>query len=75
MISFKQVPPGFEDDLKNIAIDFDGVIHTFDKGWYDGTCYGEPLPGSLEAIIKLSETHNIIIFTIKDTIFKIGKIQ
>ena len=65
MISFKQVPPGFEDDLKNIAIDFDGVIHTFDKGWYDGTCYGEPLPGSLEAIIKLSETHNIIIFTAK----------
>ena len=65
MISFKEVPPGFEDDLKNIAIDFDGVIHTFDKGWYDGTCYGEPLPGSLEAIIKLSETHNIIIFTAK----------
>jgi len=65
MISFKEVPPGFEDDLRNIAIDFDGVIHTFDKGWYDGTCYGEPLPGSLEAIIKLSETHNIIIFTAK----------
>lgn len=65
MISFKQVPPGFENDLKNIAIDFDGVIHTFDKGWYDGTCYGEPLPGSLEAIIKLSEVYNVIIFTAK----------
>ena len=52
MISYKEVPPGFESDLKNIAIDFDGVIHNFDKGWYDGTCYGEPLPGSLEAIKK-----------------------
>ena len=62
MISYKEVPPGFEGDLKNIAIDFDGVIHNFDKGWYDGTCYGEPLPGALEAIRKLSESYTIIIF-------------
>ncbi len=65
MISYEEVPPGFENDLKNIAIDFDGVIHTFDKGFYDGTCYGDPLPGSLEAIKKLSENYNIIIFTAK----------
>lgn len=65
MISYKEVPPGFESDLKNIAIDFDGVIHNFDKGWYDGTCYGEPLPGALEAIRKLSESYTIIIFTAK----------
>ena len=65
MISYKEVPPGFEDDLKNLAIDFDGVIHTFDKGWYDGTCYGEPIEGSLEAIKKLSESYTIIIFTAK----------
>tara|TARA_Y100000592_G_scaffold781_1_gene1266 strand:+ start:16794 stop:17189 length:396 start_codon:yes stop_codon:yes gene_type:complete len=65
MISYKEVPPGFEGDLKNLAIDFDGVIHTFDKGWYDGTCYGEPIEGSLEAIKKLSESYNIIIFTAK----------
>ena len=65
MISYKEVPPGFEDDLKNLAIDFDGVIHTFDKGWYDGTCYGEPIEGSLEAIKKLSKSYNIIIFTAK----------
>lgn len=65
MISYKEVPPGFENDLKNLAIDFDGVIHTFDKGWYDGTCYGEPIEGSLEAIKKLSESYTIIIFTAK----------
>ena len=59
------VPPGFEDELNNIAIDFDGVIHNFDKGWHDGTCYGEPLPGSLEAIKTLSAKYNIIIFTAK----------
>ncbi len=59
------VPPGFEGELKNIAVDFDGVIHTFDKGWYDGTCYGEPIKGSLEALQKLSEKWNIVIFTAK----------
>ena len=36
------VPPGFEDQLNNIAIDFDGVIHTFDKGWNDGPVMESP---------------------------------
>ena len=65
VISSDHVPPGFENELNNIAIDFDGVIHNFDKGWHDGTCYGEPLPGSLEAIKFLSKKYNIIIFTAK----------
>lgn len=64
-VSNLNVPPGFENELKNIAIDFDGVIHNFDKGWYDGTCYGEPIEGSLEALKKISEKWNIIIFTAK----------
>ena len=61
----KDFPPGFEGDAKNIAIDFDGVIHNFNKGFHDGTCYGEPLPGSLEALRELSKKYNIIIFTAK----------
>jgi len=64
-MSNKEVPPGFEKDLKNIAIDFDGVIHDFSMGWHDGTCYGDPLPGSLEAVKKIAKTHNVIIFTAK----------
>ena len=59
------VPPGFENQLNNIGVDFDGVIHTFDKGWHDGTCYGDPLPGALDAIRTLSEDWNIIIFSAK----------
>tara|TARA_Y100000114_G_scaffold129810_1_gene127377 strand:- start:1589 stop:1999 length:411 start_codon:yes stop_codon:yes gene_type:complete len=62
--SLKHVPPGFEHELKNIAIDFDGVIHEF-LGWGDGTCYGQPLEGSIEAIKQLSKNWNIIIFTAK----------
>lgn len=64
-MSNKEVPPGFEKDLQNIAIDFDGVVHDFSKGWYDGTCYGDPLPGALDAIKMLSKNYNIIIFTAK----------
>jgi len=64
-MSNKEVPPGFEKDLQNIAIDFDGVVHDFSKGWYDGTCYGDPLPGALDAIKTLSKNYNIIIFTAK----------
>ena len=63
---FKQeVPPGLENQLVNLAIDFDGVVHTFDKGWHDGTCYGEPIEGALDAIKSLSSDWNIIIFSAK----------
>jgi len=58
-------PPGFEFERNNLAIDFDGVIHKSDKGWHDGTCYGNPFPGSLEALSTLSKNYNIIIFTAK----------
>lgn len=58
-------PPGKEADSMNLAIDFDGVIHTFDKGFHDGTCYGEPIEGALEAVRALSKRFRIIVFTAK----------
>ena len=53
------------EQQRNIGIDFDGVIHNDNKGFHDGTIYGEPIEGSLEAIRKLSSRFNIIIFTAK----------
>jgi hypothetical protein len=64
-ISEQEAPPGMENQLMNICIDFDGVIHNFDKGWYDGTCYGKPLAGALDAIKMLSKSWNIIIYSAK----------
>ena len=61
----KHVPPGLESQENNLAIDFDGVIHTFDKGYHDGTCFGRPLEGPEEALKKLSQKYNIIIFSSK----------
>ena len=63
-MDIEHMPPGFEGENNNIAIDFDGVIHEF-KGWGDGTCYGEPLEGALEAIKLLSKKYNVVIFTAK----------
>lgn len=58
-------PPGFESKRKCVAIDFDGVIHDAYQGWGDGTCYGDPLPGSINSIKKLAEKYDIVIFTAK----------
>ena len=64
-MSLSEFPPGFESESKNLAIDFDGVIHDNDKGYFDGTCYGEIIDGAHEAIVSLSEKFEIIIFTAK----------
>ena len=58
-------PPGFEDNEKNLSVDFDGVIHDCSKGYYDGSCYGEPMPGAIESIKKLAEKYRIVVFTAK----------
>jgi len=38
-----------------IAIDFDGVIHAYSKGWQDGSCYDQPVPLVFETIKKLMD--------------------
>jgi hypothetical protein len=53
------------DETKTIAIDFDGVIHSFEFGFHDGTIYGTPLPGSLESIRKIAKKYKIVIYTAK----------
>jgi hypothetical protein len=63
--NFNKFPPEFKNDAKNIAIDFDGVIHDDNLGYHDGTCYGKPIEGSLESIIELSKAYRIIVFTAK----------
>jgi hypothetical protein len=53
------------DESQIIAIDFDGVIHSFELGFHDGTIYGTPIPGSIESIKKISQKYKIIIYTAK----------
>jgi len=60
-----EFPPEFELDAKNLAIDFDGVIHNNHLGYHDGTCYGEIIDGAYESIELLARYFRIVIFTAK----------
>jgi histidinol phosphatase-like enzyme len=55
-----------EHNTNNVlCLDFDGVIHNDHLGFYDGTIYGNPIDGSVEAIIELSKKYKIVIYTCK----------
>lgn len=54
------------ENSKNIAIDFDGVIHKCSRGYFDGTVYDDPIDGSLDSLRKIKNMgYNIIIFSCK----------
>jgi len=53
------------DEKTNVCIDFDGVIHDNFEGFGDGTIYGPLIPGAVDAIKRLAQKYNIIIFTAK----------
>jgi hypothetical protein len=53
------------DAAKRLAIglDFDGVIHAYGKGYFDGTCYDVPVDGAFDAIRALMVRYNVFVFT------------
>ena len=48
---------------KTIALDFDGVIHNDTKGFHDGTIYGNPIKGTKDALIELSKSFKLVIYS------------
>jgi len=54
-----------ERNTKQLAIDFDGVIHKSSKSFHDGTIYDDPIDGVEEALKKLSKDYTLIIYTCK----------
>ncbi|MCM8548931.1 hypothetical protein [Streptomyces sp. STCH 565 A] len=49
-----------------IAVDFDGVIHAYSKGWHDGTIYDPPMPGALDGLRQLMKQHAVFVLTTRD---------
>ena len=52
-------------NTKQLAIDFDGVIHKSSKSFHDGTIYDDPVNGVEGALERLSEDYTLIIYTCK----------
>lgn len=48
---------------KAIAIDFDGVIHKYSKGWHDGSIYDIPINNTRKALVILQKKFKIVIFS------------
>jgi hypothetical protein len=52
--------------VQTVAIDFDGVIHQYSKGWNDGTIYDYAVVGAFKSIEILQKTHAVAIFTTRE---------
>jgi hypothetical protein len=48
---------------RRLAIDFDGVLHAYSKGWQGGAIYDDPLPGAKAALDELAQRFDLVIFT------------
>jgi hypothetical protein len=51
---------------KTVAVDFDGVIHLYSRGWFDGTIYDPPVPGTLEALAALQADYAVFVHTTRN---------
>lgn len=54
--------------MATVAIDFDGVIHAYSRGYADGTLYDPPTPGAGEALATLMDRYAVYVHTTRPPI-------
>jgi hypothetical protein len=52
--------------VSSVGFDFDGVIHSYEKGWHDGTIYGHPVEGIFDLIRRVQNQHAVFIYSTRD---------
>lgn len=49
--------------VSTVAVDFDGVIHAYSKGWHDGTIYDDWMPGAVKGLSLLMSQYAVFVHT------------
>ena len=52
--------------VPTVAVDFDGVLHSYERGWADGSIYGDWKPGAVAALSQLTQQYAVFIHTTRN---------
>lgn len=52
--------------VQTVAVDFDGVLHSYECGWADGSIYGDWKPGAVAALGQLTQQYAVAVHTTRN---------